>query len=51
MGDRLLGFPIERCKYRHCCNLSTHTKGCLRGFESIKKTWCNVSVSLSHFVL
>jgi hypothetical protein len=51
MGDRLLGFPIERCKCRHCYNISTHRKGCLRGFESTKRAWYNISVPLSYFVL
>jgi hypothetical protein len=51
MGDRLLGFPIESCKYRHCYNISTHQKGFLQGFESIKKAWCSISVALSYFVL
>jgi hypothetical protein len=23
MGDRLLGFPIKRYKYRHCYNIDT----------------------------
>ena len=24
MGDRLLGFPIKRYKYRHCYNIGTY---------------------------
>jgi hypothetical protein len=51
MGDRLPGFPIESCKYRHCYNLSTYRKGFEQGFESIKKARCGISVVLSYFVL
>ena len=51
MGDRLLGFPIERCKYRHCYNISTHREGRLEGFDSSKRTRCGISATLSYFVL
>jgi hypothetical protein len=51
MGDRLPGFPIESCKYRHCYHISTHSESFLQVFESIKKARCSISVWLSDFVL
>ena len=51
MGDRLLGFSIERYKYRLCYNIETYTGGGLQGLESIKPAECNISAVLSYFVL
>jgi hypothetical protein len=49
MGDRLLEFPIERCKYRYCYNISTPREGCLQVFENIKGR--DIALVLHHHIM
>jgi hypothetical protein len=51
MGDRLLGFPIKRYKYRHCYNIDTYREGYLQDLENLKSATYNISAVLSYFVL
>jgi hypothetical protein len=51
MGDRLLGFPIERYKYRRRYNIGKCREESLQGLDSIEPSGCTISVALSYFVL